>query len=52
MPNEYTDDRSFNTWLEAYSMLDPEIQESNPTIGGLTLSTMRRTFHVHHDLWV
>jgi len=34
---------AFNTWLEAYSMLDPQVQINNSALGQLTLATMRRT---------
>jgi len=34
---------AFNTWLESYSMLDPQVQINNSTNGQLTMATMRRT---------
>ncbi|MGB8355989.1 MAG: hypothetical protein WCD79_18975 [Chthoniobacteraceae bacterium] len=34
---------AFNTWLESYSLLDPAVQESNFSLGQLTMATMRRT---------
>jgi len=33
----------FNTWLESYSLLDPQVEISDLTKGELTLATFRRT---------